>query len=159
MKDKREDESWNLLDRSEAVRRLLEKRGLGQFAKSEALVGEALKILGQQGLDRKERFRRFDAFVERYQRELSFTLPSKKPSVVAPISPKNWPASIGSPAAVREVETFIRAKGMSLTEFATQVGTTDKTLRKFRKTGRIKRSIFDDMAKVMKLTREQLLRG
>jgi len=70
-----------------------------------------------------------------------------------------WEASIGSASAVRRVEAFIKANGMSMTEFASRAGTTDRTLRKFRKTGRIKRAIFDGIAEAMGVTRDELLKS
>jgi hypothetical protein len=147
-------------DHSEAIQRLLRRYGLEDVAESDVLRTKAVAILGEPGLSLRERRRRYEAFVNRYRKKVAPPSPApKKPSVVIPIPPKRWPASIGSPAAARKMEAFILAKGMDLTEFAIQVGTTDKTLRKFRRTGRIKRSIFNDIAKAMNLTRDELLRG
>ena len=44
-----------------------------------------------------------------------------------------------------------------MTQFAIEVGTSDRTLRKFRNTGRVKKSIFADIAKAMGITKESLL--
>jgi hypothetical protein len=46
---------------------------------------------------------------------------------------------------------------LGYTEFAITVGTTDRTLRNFRRTGVIKRAIFIEIAKAMHTTREELL--
>jgi hypothetical protein len=67
--------------------------------------------------------------------------------------------SIGTHAAARRMESYIDSKGMNLTEFASLAGTTDKTLRKFRENGCIKRDVFDGIAKAMGITREELLRS
>lgn len=76
-----------------------------------------------------------------------------------PTRTARWPISIGSQSAVRKLEAFVDARGMEWTEFAIKAGTTDRTLRKFRKTGRVKRAIFDDIAKAMGMTRQELLKG
>lgn len=75
-----------------------------------------------------------------------------------PERPRRMSASIHSPSAARKVEAFIEAKGIGLTNFATSAGLTDRTLRSFRKTGRIRRSLLDGIAQAMGTTREELLR-
>ena len=67
-------------------------------------------------------------------------------------------ATINCPSAARKVEAHLKAKGISQTEFANEVGTTDRTIRSFRKTGKIRRDIFVSIAKAMKLSKEELLR-
>lgn len=66
-------------------------------------------------------------------------------------------ATITSPIAARRMEAYI-TKGLGQTEFANQVGTTDRTLRSFRKSGKIRRDIFDAIAKAMGTTRDELLK-
>jgi len=75
----------------------------------------------------------------------------------SPIKPRRAVASIGTHASARRMETHIESKGMSFTEFAGRAGTSDRTLRTFRKSGRIKRSVFDSIATAMGITREELL--
>jgi lambda repressor-like predicted transcriptional regulator len=70
---------------------------------------------------------------------------------------KKTKGTLHSPAAVAKLETYVKKRGMSYTEFATEAGTSDKTLRGFRKTSRVRRYVFDGIAKAMGLTREQLL--
>jgi hypothetical protein len=77
-------------------------------------------------------------------------------SVEAP--PKRLGATINCPRAARKMEAYLETNGIGLTAFANQVGTTDRTLRSFRKTGKVKRSIFDDIAKAMGTTKEDLLK-
>jgi hypothetical protein len=67
-------------------------------------------------------------------------------------------ATITSPSAARQMEAYLDANGIGQTEFAAKVGTTDRTLRAFRKTGKIRRDIFDQIAVAMGTTREILLK-
>src|SRR5207248_1981239 len=52
------------------------------------------------------------------------------------------PATIDSPIAARRMEAYVRSQVITLTVFAGRVRTTDRTLRAFRKTGRVRRDIF-----------------
>jgi hypothetical protein len=69
------------------------------------------------------------------------------------------PATIECPAAARKLEAYLKSEGIGLTEFATKAGITDRTLRSFRRTGKIRRSIFADIAKAMGTTKESLLKS
>jgi hypothetical protein len=71
--------------------------------------------------------------------------------------PHRLPATIHSPSAARKLEAYLRNKGIGLTEFAIRAQTTDRTLRSFRRTGKLRRDIFDNIAKAMGTTREALL--
>lgn len=71
--------------------------------------------------------------------------------------PSRLPSTITSLSAARKLEAYVQRTGIGLTEFATQIGTTDRTLRSFRKTGKIRRSIFEGIAKGMRTTKESLL--
>jgi len=66
-------------------------------------------------------------------------------------------ASITSPSAARKMEAYLLAKGIGLTDFASTAGTTDRTLRSFRTTGKIRRSILEGIATAMGTTKEDLL--
>jgi hypothetical protein len=66
-------------------------------------------------------------------------------------------STVESVAAARRLETFLGKSGIGQTEFAISIGTTDRTLRNFRSTGRIRRDLFEAMAREMGLTKEQLL--
>ena len=57
------------------------------------------------------------------------------------------------------MEAYIESSDLDFKKFAKRAGTTDRTLRKFRKTGLVKRSVFDDIAKAMGLTRNELLKS
>lgn len=69
------------------------------------------------------------------------------------------PRSIGSKAAINAVIAFMRAKGLSQTQLAILAQTNERTIRKFLKTGKIRRSTFEDIAAGMGVTKDQLLRG
>lgn len=62
------------------------------------------------------------------------------------------------PSAPRKLEKYIRDKGMGLTEFAIQAQTTDRTLLRFRKTGKLRRDLFENVAKAMGTTKEELMK-
>lgn len=65
--------------------------------------------------------------------------------------------SVDCPEAARKMEEHVQTRGITMTQFAIEVGTSDRTLRKFRNTGRVKKSIFADIAKAMGITKESLL--
>jgi hypothetical protein len=78
----------------------------------------------------------------------------------APPPPRStrMPSTVHSPAAARKIDAFLAATGLDQTEFAIQANTTDKTIRKIRRTARIKRSMLNDIAKALGITREELLK-
>lgn len=67
--------------------------------------------------------------------------------------------SVGSPAAMSAVREYMQTKAMTLTTLGNQFGTTDRTLRRFLKDGKMRRANFEAMAKAIGVTPEQLLRG
>jgi hypothetical protein len=56
------------------------------------------------------------------------------------------------------METYLKSKNIGQTDFAATVGTTDRTLRSFRKTGKVRRDIFKSIAIHMGTTMEALLK-
>jgi len=68
------------------------------------------------------------------------------------------PHSVHSLDAVRRIEAFMDAKGLTQTEFAIRAKTTDRTIRKIQKTALIKRTMLADIAEAMGITKEELLR-
>jgi hypothetical protein len=78
--------------------------------------------------------------------------------LTGPPAKKRLTAKIGSPMSVKRMEAYLQSTGMGQTEFATQVGTTDRTLRAFRRNGKVRRDIFNNIAKAMGTTREELLK-
>lgn len=73
--------------------------------------------------------------------------------------PERLPSTIFSPTAARKLEDFLSRESIRQTEFAIQVDTTDRTIRRFRKSGRIRHEIFDRIAQRMGMTREALLKS
>jgi hypothetical protein len=71
---------------------------------------------------------------------------------------KRLSATVTSPSAVRKMVTYMESKAIGQTQFATSADTTDRTLRRFRKTGKVRRDIFDSIAKAMGITAETLLK-
>jgi hypothetical protein len=55
------------------------------------------------------------------------------------------------------MEAYMESHG-GQTAFATKVGTTDRTLRSFRKTGRVRRDIFKNIAGAMDIRPDELLK-
>jgi hypothetical protein len=66
-------------------------------------------------------------------------------------------STILSPIAARRMEAYLDSNPMKRTAFAVQAQTTDRTLRSFRKTGKVRRDIFENIAKAMGITPEALL--
>jgi hypothetical protein len=82
-----------------------------------------------------------------------------RPKSVARIAkPERLPARASCPNAVAKVDAYLKSKGIGLTEFAIQAGTTDRTLRRFRATGKVRRDILDGIAAAIGLSRETLLK-
>ncbi len=75
----------------------------------------------------------------------------------APIRNSRLKSTVSSPLAVRRMEAYLTSNGIGLAEFALKAGTTDRTLRAFRKTGLVRRNIFDAIATAMGTTRAALL--
>ena len=60
--------------------------------------------------------------------------------------------------AAARVRAYMAEKGVGQTELATRAGMTDRTLRNFLKTGRLRRQNFDDLAAAIGISKEQLLK-
>jgi hypothetical protein len=72
-------------------------------------------------------------------------------------SSKRLPATVTSAVAARRMDQYLRMKSIGQTEFAKMAQTTDRTLRSFRKSGKVRRDIFDNIAKAMGITRDDVL--
>lgn len=68
------------------------------------------------------------------------------------------PGTVISAIAARRMETWIKNSPLDQTQFASLAGTTDRTLRSFRATGKIRRKIFNGIAQAMGVTPEDLLK-
>ena len=58
----------------------------------------------------------------------------------------------------RRMERYLELHNLGQNEFAIRVGCSEKTLRNFRKTGRIRRVILTEIAQAMHTTPEELLK-
>jgi len=67
--------------------------------------------------------------------------------------------SVGSQAAVNAVHDYLAATVLTLTKFGIQFETTDRTIRRFLRTGKMRRANFEAMATAIGITADQLLRG
>lgn len=83
--------------------------------------------------------------------------PALRATKVIPTQPKT--RSVYSPAAVERVEAYVSTHGLTYAEFAVRAKMSERTLRSFRKTKRIRASVLDSVAEAMKITREQLING
>ncbi len=83
------------------------------------------------------------------------------PPDIAPLPKTRYraPRSIGSEEAVRAVRTYIEKRGWGITTFATQCGTRDRTITNFFKAHKVRRTLFEAMAKEIGVSVEQLLHG
>ena len=75
------------------------------------------------------------------------------------IRPERMSVTITCPSAAQKMQSYINTNALGLTEFAIQANTSDKTIRKFRHTGKIKRSILKGIASAMGVTKEELLKA
>ena len=94
--------------------------------------------------------------IESYTEDQEGATPSQSGSA-AP-NRQRMSATIHSPSAARKMEVHMNARGLNQTEFAVQAGTTDKTIRKFRQTGDVKRSILEGIADAMGTSKQELLK-
>jgi len=72
---------------------------------------------------------------------------------------KRMSRTLGSAEALRVVTEYLDQTKLTDTQFGNQFDTTDRTVRSFRRTGKMRRSNFEAMATSIGLTRDQLLRG
>jgi DNA-binding Xre family transcriptional regulator len=84
--------------------------------------------------------------------------PKSAPNSASPIRSGRMPSTVHSLVAVQRIEAFMAEKGLNQAEFATRAKTTYKTIHKIRKTAKITRSMLDDIAKALGITREELLK-
>jgi hypothetical protein len=71
---------------------------------------------------------------------------------------KRLSASVTSHVAASKVAQYLQSNGMGVSEFAIQAQTTDRTIRNFRKTGKVRRDILVNIARAMGTTRDELLK-
>lgn len=75
-----------------------------------------------------------------------------------PAEPKRRiPRSIHSEPAARRMEAYIQAKGMTQTAFAAAVKADERTLRRFRTSGKVDKSVAQRIASAMGITLDHFL--
>ena len=77
---------------------------------------------------------------------------------VAPPVTKRLSTTVASPIAARRMERYLERHSLGQNEFARRVGRSEKTLRNFRKTGKVRRGILAEIAQAMQTTPEELLK-
>jgi hypothetical protein len=84
--------------------------------------------------------------------------PPNVPSVWAPVLPatnKRIGRSIQSERAAQRMESYIQDKGITQTQFSVTVNADTKTLYRFRRTGKVEKSVAKRIADAMGITLEQ----
>lgn len=89
---------------------------------------------------------------------LGDTAPSEAPASVSH-GKRKVQRSIGSAAAVLAAHDFMVAKGLNETQFGIGFGTSDRGVRSFLASGKLRRANFEAMAAFIGVTVEQLLAG
>jgi hypothetical protein len=64
---------------------------------------------------------------------------------------------VTSAIAVQRLDAYLESTGISQTEFARDAGTTDRTIRSFRKTRKVRRDIFEGIASAMHMDVDKLI--
>jgi hypothetical protein len=85
---------------------------------------------------------------------------SSRPQVFAPIQPttrKRIGRSISSERAARRMEEYIEQKGISLTQFCAHVEADPKTIYRFRKTGKVSKTVASTIAAKMGMSLDRFL--
>lgn len=81
-----------------------------------------------------------------------------KSAELVPAGNKRFPSTITSLIAAKRVTDYMQSKGYGQTQFAVEVGTTDRTIRNLSKTGKIRRGMLGEIAERMGTTLEALLK-
>jgi len=79
------------------------------------------------------------------------------PSQIVVPRPARISRSITSPSAARKLEKFISASGLNLAQFAGKAQADERTIRRFRKTGTVDKTVLARIAGVMNTSVEKLL--
>jgi hypothetical protein len=134
--------------------------------------GPNLMLLEYHGLQRAEIERELRDFLrsisgdyERRKSSLKSIAPISptEPETTSSINPTSKPAvkrlssQIYSPSAAAKMAAYMNKKALNQTEFSIQAGTSDKTVRRFIKTGYIKRSILIGIAAAMRVSKDDLI--
>jgi len=80
------------------------------------------------------------------------------PSQIVAPQPAKISRSITSPSAARKLEQFISTSGLTLTQFAGKAEADQRTIRRFRRTGTVDKTVLARIAGVMNTSVEKLLK-
>lgn len=83
--------------------------------------------------------------------------PKGQPDEIPPVREYRPSGQIHSLSAAQHMKRFIEDHGLTQPKFADLAQTTDRTIRSFGKTGRVRKDIFRDIASAMGTTPEELL--
>jgi hypothetical protein len=119
----------------------------------------------QEGIAMRDLEQRMYA-LDAYRQAIREVAKAHLDAVVDPATPapkkttraKRLSSTVSSTAAARRMTAYIETKGIKLADFASKVGTTDRTLRTFRNTGRLRHDLFEAVAVAMGTTRKDLLK-
>jgi hypothetical protein len=76
----------------------------------------------------------------------------------AVVKRKRTPGTFNSPIAAKRMQEFMDSRGIGQTEFANRANTTDRTIRSFIATGKVRKSILRQIAVAMAISPEDLLK-
>jgi hypothetical protein len=131
----------------------LDHHGVSQAQMREAIITALSAAIEQQA---KAHF--IAEAADQIKANLAAASHPSKSGLTSDVKPKRLSATIHCPKAARQMEDYIAKNGLDQTKFAIRAGTTDRTLRSFRQTGRVRRDIFENIAKAMGTTKEALLK-
>jgi hypothetical protein len=81
----------------------------------------------------------------------------EKPAAQSPV-PRRSRGTVNSPIAAARMRSYMDAMVMGQAEFAEKAKTTERTIRSFEKTGKVRKDIFNDIASAMGISREDLIK-
>lgn len=92
--------------------------------------------------------------------ELSALSPSPLPHAPDEISHvrRRQPGTVSSHVAAKRLSEHMDSKGIRQTRFAIAANTTDRTIRSFLKTGKVRKDIFESIANAMGISHDELLK-
>jgi hypothetical protein len=89
--------------------------------------------------------------------KMAMAMPTLPIFKLASPKPQRMPGVIYAPQAAKRMEDFIKNAGMKQADFAGHAQTTERTLLRFRRSGKVRSAILDGIANAMRISREDLL--
>jgi hypothetical protein len=94
---------------------------------------------------------------QRWKPNSTGSSPGSSSNPASATKPQRLSATVECPKAARRMEAFCAEKGIGQKQFAAMAKTTDRTLRTFRHSGKVRHDTFGGIAEAMGLTKEELL--